>query len=1010
MFALALLSTAYTVVVLMYYGSGLVWSPAKPIVIFIIWGAMQTCFAAACLFKLRYERQLRAALEEKSQTEAAERSAEAAPEIRYQDYFENLTEMIAMLSGEGKYLYVNSAWQRYFGRDTTSARKLESFASAFPLAIQSQAAAIFERALAGEHIEQVHLRVEDSAGRIREMEASLFGLREAGRPRAVRCILRDVTLRNQRERRLAMQLGIGQVVQEASTEDSLPRILSALGSHLSFDLVQLWRADAGYQVLRYGSMWMAADCVFPSTLAKSSIVEFAPGEGLPGQVWVQGTSIWVEDIHSDIRFNTREGPKSDGLITCWGVPVRVGNQVIAVIEFFSRKRMPAEVEIMATVETVCASVGQFLGRSIQEKRVTELNRQKESILNTVADGILGTDQHGRVTFANPAAARMLGATPNALTGRFVHAIVHEDVYGSPTACASHCYIRRGLFAKDGAQGQDIFYRPDGSSFPVEFTLTPMQVHGSITGSVLNFRDVSQRQALDRMKDEFISTVSHELRTPLTSIRGSLGLLSTGLLGDLNEKASNLLRIAVNNSDRLVRLINDILDLERMESGRAPLSFRPCSVSELAQQAIEAVTPVADSASVKLALHAEAVDFVVDPDRLQQVLTNLLSNAIKFSPPDSTVTVMLEKSDTGVSLSVVDEGRGVPADKLEAIFDRFQQVDASDSRQKGGTGLGLAICKTIVEQHGGRIWAEQNPVQGATFRLFLPADPQQQTRPEAAPGPARDTVLVSTTDADTRTSLAASLRFHGYNVIEASSGRETLAHVQRQAPRAILLDLTLPDMSGWEALRILKEEPATSDVPVIILSAHAISKSSTLGLGADGWLQVPAQENDLLDELASVLNRQKVWAEILLVEDDLDLARVISTTFERAGVHVLHAATRQAALELCASFTPSLMILDVGLPDGDGFGLIERLRHHPELHSLPLLVYSARDLTEPEREQLQLGPTSFLTKARVQAQEVETLVLAMLRAASQNGHTPGYDVPGMPSYMVPDSYETPHTHH
>ena len=463
MFALTLLSTAYTVVVLMYSGSGLVWSPAKPVVIFLGWGALQTCFAAICLLKLRHERHLRSVLQdEESADDAAANTADTAPEIRYQDYFENLTEMIAMLSAEGKYLYVNSAWQRYFGRDAASAKTLEGFASAFPFAIQSQAAAIFERALAGEHIEQVHLRMEDSAGRTREMEASLFGLREAGRPRAVRCILRDVTLRNQRERRLAMQLGVGQVVQEASTEDSLPRILSALGSHLGFDLVELWRVDAAHQVLRYGSMWMAADCVLASTLAKSSITEFAPGESLPGQVWVQGASIWVEDIHSDARFNTRDGAKSDGLVTCWGVPVRVGNQVIAVIEFFSRKRMAAEVEIMATVETVCASVGQFLGRSIQEKRVTELNRQKESILNTVADGILGTDQHGRVTFANPAAAHMLGTVPNALTGRFVHAIVHEDVYGSPTACASHCFIRRGLFAKDGAHAQDIFYRPDGS--------------------------------------------------------------------------------------------------------------------------------------------------------------------------------------------------------------------------------------------------------------------------------------------------------------------------------------------------------------------------------------------------------------------------------------------------------------------------------------------------------------------------------------------------------------------
>jgi PAS domain S-box-containing protein len=161
MFALTLLSTAYTIVVMMYSGSGLVWSPAKPIVIFLAWGAMQTCFAVICLLKLRHERHLRSVLLDKERADDVDTlTAVTAPEIRYQDYFENLTEMIAMLSAEGKYLYVNSAWQRYFGRDAGSARTLEGFASAFPFAIQSQAAAIFERALAGEHIEQVHLRME----------------------------------------------------------------------------------------------------------------------------------------------------------------------------------------------------------------------------------------------------------------------------------------------------------------------------------------------------------------------------------------------------------------------------------------------------------------------------------------------------------------------------------------------------------------------------------------------------------------------------------------------------------------------------------------------------------------------------------------------------------------------------------------------------------------------------------------------------------------------------------
>src|ERR1700679_2485803 len=234
--------------------------------------------------------------------------------------------------------------------------------------------------------------------------------------------------------------------------------------------------------------------------------------------------------------------------------------------------------------------------------------------------------------------------------------------------------------------------------------------------------LSHRSELDTLKDEFISTVSHELRTPLTSIRGALGLLSSGILGNVNDKASNLLRIALSNSDRLVRLINDILDLERIQSGREPLAFRSVSLAQIVRQAIDGMAPVADAAGVQLIHDTTQVEIAADPDRMLQVLTNLLSNAVKFSPPNSTVSVMLRPGAGGVTLSVIDQGRGIPADKLEAIFGRFQQVDASDSRQKGGSGLSLAIGRTIVLQHSGRIWAERNPVRGATFRVFLPHQP------------------------------------------------------------------------------------------------------------------------------------------------------------------------------------------------------------------------------------------------------------------------------------------------
>jgi signal transduction histidine kinase len=189
------------------------------------------------------------------------------------------------------------------------------------------------------------------------------------------------------------------------------------------------------------------------------------------------------------------------------------------------------------------------------------------------------------------------------------------------------------------------------------------------------------------------------------------LLSAGLLGNVDPKAQNLLRIASSNTERLIRLINDILDLERMESGRAPLNLRRCSIYDLAREAVDSMTGMAHTADVRLDLTSyaarDAIYFDADSDRILQVLTNLLSNAIKFSLPDSVVMVEIDAHADSLLLKVVDFGRGIPADKLESIFDRFQQVEAADASKRGGTGLGLAICRSIIQQHGGAIWAERN---------------------------------------------------------------------------------------------------------------------------------------------------------------------------------------------------------------------------------------------------------------------------------------------------------------
>ena len=533
---------------------------------------------------------------------------------------------------------------------------------------------------------------------------------------------------------------------------------------------------------------------------------------------------------------------------------------------------------------------------------------------------------------------------------------------------------------------------------------------------LERQKLTQRSNMDSVKDEFISTVSHELRTPLTSIRGSLGLLSAGLLGTVDAKAHNLLRIASTNTERLIRLINDILDLERMESGRAPLTLRRCSILDIAREAVETMTAMADDSQIRLELECYAprdlIYFDADPDRIAQVLTNLLSNAIKFSPPSSAVTVQIDGNADSLLLKVVDEGRGIPAEKLEKVFDRFQQVETADASKKGGTGLGLAICRSIVQQHNGAIWAQPNhggPGTTLWVQFSRAARATDAGCPALLASPVQrghGRILVCDDDPGIRVVVTEQLRQHGYDILEARSGEEAIAVASRNAQgqpiSAILLDLNMPGLNGWETLQQLRESPATASIPVVILSvlapvAGGQGNSERMMASHQGWVQKPFNENLLLAELGRVLDHREGPGEILLVEDDEDLAGVILAGFEATGVVVDHAATRQQAIDRCLSGPPDLLILDLNLPDGDGFSFVDWLRRQPALRSLPLVVYSGRDISEEEMGKLRLGPTQFLTKAKVNPHEVEQLVLTMvqrLRTSASSAATPeGIQAPG-----------------
>ena len=451
-------------------------------------------------------------------------------------------------------------------------------------------------------------------------------------------------------------------------------------------------------------------------------------------------------------------------------------------------------------------------------------------------------------------------------------------------------------------GEENIFRADGSSFPAEYALTPIRGQGRVSGSVLSFRDISQRYALDRLKDEFISTVSHELRTPLTSIRGALGLLTSGILGEANEKASNLLRIALTNSDRLVRLINDILDLERIQSGREPLAFRSVQLADIVKQAIEDMQPMADAAGVQLIHDATQVEIAADPDRLLQVVTNLLSNAVKFSPPNSPVSVMLRPGVTGVILSVIDHGRGIPADKLE-----------SDLRPLSAGGRIRLAAKGRHRPRPGHLPNHRVAALGAhlgraqsSARIHLPHLSALSSRSRGRCGrrrrsnPATAPWCWPTPMPESRPRIAAQLARHGYSVVQAATVEQTLS-AARQDAQAILLDTSLDGMNGWEILPLLRRMDATSHTPVVLLSVED-PHESTRAARRRRWMgRQAAQEEALLAELARVLCGTGDKARILIVEDDRDLASVISEVFARDSIHVQTAHSLEETIAACSAF-------------------------------------------------------------------------------------------------------------
>jgi PAS domain S-box-containing protein len=558
-------------------------------------------------------------------------------------------------------------------------------------------------------------------------------------------------------------------------------------------------------------------------------------------------------------------------------------------------------------------------------------------------GMVMTDHDGKMIMVNTELERQFGYARDELIGQPVDMLVPDRMR------MRHAHLRDKFSPKPESRrvgaGRDLLgRRKDGSEFPVEVGLNPIDAGGRLLVLGVIF-DISERKEVERLKDEFVATVSHELRTPLTSISGSLSLLACQWSDKLPESAMRLVSIAHKNVQRLVRLINDILDIEKIESGRVEFNIVRAGLRQVAEQAIEDNRALAEEFGVDLRLDAGSVEAEVnaDPDRLAQVVANLLSNAIKFSSRGGEVLVAVEKPGDFCRISVRDHGSGIPKEFRSRIFSKFAQADGTNSRRKGGTGLGLSIVKQIVERLGGQVGFDDAPGGGTIFHVELPAwdgTACDDIDHDAAASSPR--LLLCDHDPAMAQIIRMRLRIAGFAVDFAHTTDAALARAGATRYAAILVHQQFEDGDGIDLIMRLRAQPDHADTPIVVISedsGHRPADTRSARLDILEWFNRPIDFTRLAEILQSATSPARPARPCVLhIDDDPDICAQVARTLNTMA-DVVSVDCAEDALRILASRHVDLVVLDIGLGEISGLDLLPDLRDRTG-KAIPVIVFSA----------------------------------------------------------------------
>ncbi|BCL38010.1 PAS domain S-box protein [Nostoc sp. MS1] len=580
-----------------------------------------------------------------------------------------------------------------------------------------------------------------------------------------------------------------------------------------------------------------------------------------------------------------------------------------------------------------------------------------AILDNLADGLLVVDTAGQITHFNPAFLAMHELTANTLKGhcRDLPIFGLADLVERTQSQPGEVFAAELDLAKERigqAVATAIFKRTADNELTTCF------------GSALLIRDVTVEKEIDQMKTDFISTVSHELRTPLTSVLGFASIIQEKLQTDVFpmlsaedrklqktiKRVADNLNIIVSEAERLTSLINDVLDIAKMEAGKVEWQMQPINLSELLDWATTATAALFETNGLQLIteIDSSVPQIIGDRNRLLQVLINLISNAVKFTQSGS-VTCQVKQERDGVCISIIDTGIGIAPEDQPKVFEKFRQVGDTLTDKPKGTGLGLPICKQIIDHHGGRIWVESEIGKGSTFSFLIPVyanNPKTNTNlnldalvkqlkehvitTNTVANQKRKTILVVDDDAHIRELLHQQLENEGYNVREAKDGVDAIQQIKIIRPDLIILDVMMPQINGFDVAAVLKNDPQTADIPIIILSIVE-NKERGYHIGIDRYLTKPINTEQLLNEIGSLLNQVTSSKKVLVVDQNESTLKTISNVLQAQGYSVIEASDPQECINKALSVKPDMIIIDSIFSQESE--LVKTLRFEKELENV-----------------------------------------------------------------------------